>query len=265
MPRRAAGPPRPDGRRWRAAILVGLVLAVASISQAAFAQSADPDGRPVDGQHRATGAADPPPGAVATAGAAQSGDWDHLLDRLEAKLGAKVTPNSVMRLQLRPPAGDDPGLSFEDVKALAPMLKRLGIRWVYLSPSTKAVDPASAHGYNVGDYLELSRHLGGQAAFEALAEELVRLDLGVLLDWVPNHMGAWSEGDAGPDNGWWWSVLKFGPESVVAGVFDIDWDAPGMGGKLLATRRAGGAGHPGAGCARAPAAAQAWSAAPSGR
>src|SRR5262249_6856028 len=63
-------------------------------------------------------------------------------------------------------------------------------------------------------------------SFDALAVELERLDLGLLLDVVPNHMAASDQ------NPWWWDVLRHGRRSVFASFFDIDW-AAGDGQVLL--------------------------------
>ncbi len=43
--------------------------------------------------------------------------------------------------------------------------------------------------------------------------------MGLILDFVPNHMGV---GQA--DNIWWLDVLEWGPRSPYADSFDIDWD-----------------------------------------
>ena len=47
--------------------------------------------------------------------------------------------------------------------------------------------------------------------------------MGLLLDFVPNHMGV------GADNPWWLDVLEWGQESPFAGFFDIDWEASARG------------------------------------
>jgi len=43
--------------------------------------------------------------------------------------------------------------------------------------------------------------------------------LALILDFVPNHMGVHFS-----DNAWWQDVLEWGPKSVHAKSFDIDWD-----------------------------------------
>src|SRR3546814_19510455 len=44
--------------------------------------------------------------------------------------------------------------------------------------------------------------------------------LGLILDFVPNHMGIGSD-----DNPWWLDVLEWGESSPYAGFFDINWSS----------------------------------------
>ncbi len=75
----------------------------------------------------------------------------------------------------------------------------------------------------------INPELGGEEGFRRLAATLRSLNLGILLDIVPNHMAACA------DNAWWWDVQKNGRESRFAKFFDIDWerDNPELRGKLL--------------------------------
>jgi (1->4)-alpha-D-glucan 1-alpha-D-glucosylmutase len=73
------------------------------------------------------------------------------------------------------------------------------------------------HGYDVVDHGRLNPELGGEEGFAALADACARRGMGVLLDFVPNHMGI------GPQNRWWSDVLENGPSSVWAPAFDVDW------------------------------------------
>ncbi|MGC4063327.1 MAG: malto-oligosyltrehalose synthase [Polyangiaceae bacterium] len=52
----------------------------------------------------------------------------------------------------------------------------------------------------------------------SLATTLGRNEMGLLLDWVPNHMG-----NAPGQNPWWDDVLENGRSSIHAQAFDIDW------------------------------------------
>ena len=107
---------------------------------------------------------------------------------------------------------------FEKAAAVVPYLKTLGITHLYASPFMKA-RKGSTHGYDVVDHSQLNPELGGEAGFEKLSEALRRDDLGLILDFVPNHVGVHYA-----DNPWWLDVLEWGPASPHAVSFDIDWD-----------------------------------------
>ena len=130
-------------------------------------------------------------------------------------------PRATYRLQFHKDFG------FDDARRIVPYLAALGISHVYASPLTMA-RPGSTHGYDVIDFNRLNPELGDDAAFEALIAELRAHDMGLLLDFVPNHMGV------GSDNPWWLDVLEWGPLSPYATFFDIDWEASARGtrGKL---------------------------------
>jgi len=78
---------------------------------------------------------------------------------------------------------------FAAARALVPYLRDLGISHLYLSPSLQA-RPGSTHGYDVVDPRRLSEALGGEAEFRRLSEEARAAGMGIILDVVPNHMGA---------------------------------------------------------------------------
>ncbi len=122
-------------------------------------------------------------------------------------------PRATYRLQFHA------GFGFDDARRVVPYLAALGISHVYASPVFKA-RPGSTHGYDVVDLTELNPELGGRGAFDAFVSELHRHRLGLVLDFVPNHMGI------GPDNPWWVDVLAWGPASPFAAYFDIDWSPP---------------------------------------
>lgn len=107
--------------------------------------------------------------------------------------------------------------TFAHARALVPYLHRLGISHVYASPISRAA-PGSTHGYDVCDHNELNPELGTREDFEALSAELKKHDMGLLVDFVPNHMGI--EHAVNP---WWRNVLENGPASPYAKFFDIDW------------------------------------------
>jgi (1->4)-alpha-D-glucan 1-alpha-D-glucosylmutase len=141
----------------------------------------------------------------------------------------KPVPVSTYRVQLRPPADDHPGFTFDDAAATVPYLAALGVTHLYCSPYLQAA-PGSAHGYDVIDHSRLNEELGGQAAFDRLAEACRAAGLGIVVDVVPNHM-ATSEPES--QNAQWWSLLRDGPDSPYAQWFDVDWDSRDNPGKVL--------------------------------
>jgi (1->4)-alpha-D-glucan 1-alpha-D-glucosylmutase len=125
---------------------------------------------------------------------------------------AAMVPFATYRLQFREEFG------FDDAAALASYLARLGVSHVYASPYLKA-RPGSTHGYDIVDHDRLNPELGDDAAFRRMVSAFRENGLGQVLDFVPNHMGV-----GGSDNPLWLNVLEWGPDSVFAGWFDIDWD-----------------------------------------
>jgi isoamylase len=118
------------------------------------------------------------------------------------------------RLQLHADFGFHRALEISDY------LHQLGISDVYSSPLMAAAR-GSRHGYDVVDHDRLNEELGGEAEFSAWSDRLRSLGLGLLLDFVPNHMGIGSG-----ENLAWNDVLENGPSSPCAEFFDIDWSPP---------------------------------------
>lgn len=136
----------------------------------------------------------------------------------------ELAPRATYRLQLHK------GFTFRDAEAVLPYLRALGVSHVYVSPILEA-QAGSTHGYDTASFERLNPELGGTDGFEAFSETLRRLDLKLLVDFVPNHMGI-----GGTQNTWWLDVLEWGPGSPYAHTFDIDWTPltlPGLEGKLL--------------------------------
>ncbi len=121
-------------------------------------------------------------------------------------------PIATYRLQLTA------DFDFDAAAAVVPYLKTLGITHVYASPFMKA-RKGSTHGYDIVDHTKLNPELGGEPGFERLSQALKAHDLGLILDFVPNHVGVHFA-----DNPWWLDVLEWGPASPHAASFDIDWD-----------------------------------------
>src|SRR6201994_3756186 len=121
-------------------------------------------------------------------------------------------PLATYRLQLTA------DFNFEHAAAVVPYLKALGISHVYASPFTTA-PKGSTHGYDVVDHTRLNPELGGEAGFERLSAALKQHDLGLILGFVPNHVGVHYA-----DNPWWLDMLEWGPVSPHAVAFDVDWE-----------------------------------------
>ncbi|MBA2399117.1 MAG: malto-oligosyltrehalose synthase, partial [Bradyrhizobium sp.] len=121
-------------------------------------------------------------------------------------------PIATYRLQL------SADFDFDAAASVAPHLKALGITHLYASPFMTA-RKGSTHGYDVTDHTKLNPELGGEAGFERLSAALKAHDLGLILDFVPNHIGVHFA-----DNPWWLDVLEWGQASPHAVSFDIDWE-----------------------------------------
>ena len=126
-------------------------------------------------------------------------------------------PIATYRLQLTA------DFDFDAAAAIVPYLKALGITHLYASPFMKA-RKGSTHGYDIVDHTRINPELGGDAGFERLSEALKQHDLGLILDFVPNHVGVHFA-----DNPWWLDVLEWGQASPHAVSFDIDWDSCRIG------------------------------------
>src|SRR6266702_3292134 len=121
-------------------------------------------------------------------------------------------PIATYRLQLTA------DFNFVAAAHVVPYLKALGITHLYASPFMKA-RKGSTHGYDVVDHTKFNPELGGEAGFARLSAALQRHDIGLILDFVPNHVGVHFA-----DNPWWLDVLEWGAASPHAASFDIDWE-----------------------------------------
>jgi 4-alpha-glucanotransferase/(1->4)-alpha-D-glucan 1-alpha-D-glucosylmutase len=140
-----------------------------------------------------------------------------------AVTSALATPVSTYRLQF------NPRFTLKDALALVPYLASLGISHVYASPLLKA-RPGSEHGYDITDHNALNPEIGDWDDFVRFTDALRKHAMGLVLDFVPNHMGI---GKA--DNTWWLDVLEWGQGSIYSDFFDIDWTphTSKLHGKLL--------------------------------
>jgi len=132
-------------------------------------------------------------------------------------------PRATFRLQL------SADMTFTDAAALVPYLSSLGVSHLYTSPIL-AARTGSTHGYDIVDHNRLNPELGTEEAFLALVETLHRHGMGLVVDFVPNHMGVGYS-----DNEWWLNVLEWGRYSPYASFFDIDWNSSeqSLRGKVL--------------------------------
>lgn len=121
-------------------------------------------------------------------------------------------PIATYRLQLTA------DFNFDAAADVVPYLAALGITHLYASPFMKAAE-GSTHGYDIVDHTQLNPELGGEAGFEQLNAALKKHDIGLILDFVPNHVGVHFAA-----NPWWLDVLEWGEASPHAASFDIDWD-----------------------------------------
>jgi (1->4)-alpha-D-glucan 1-alpha-D-glucosylmutase len=127
-------------------------------------------------------------------------------------MGPREIPGATYRLQL------SLDFAFDDAARIVPYLAALGVSHLYLSPPFKA-RPGSRHGYDIIAHDIVSPELGGDAGLDHLSAVLADHRIGLILDFVPNHMGI-----GGADNAWWLDVLEWGKASPYAGFFDIDWE-----------------------------------------
>ena len=108
--------------------------------------------------------------------------------------------------------------TFADAIKIVPYLRSLGVSHLYASPIFAAA-PGSMHGYDVIDYGRINPEIGTREEFDELVAALHQHDMGLVVDFVPNHMGI----EKGA-NGWWQDVLQNGRMSRFADFFDIDWE-----------------------------------------
>jgi (1->4)-alpha-D-glucan 1-alpha-D-glucosylmutase len=127
--------------------------------------------------------------------------------------GAAIhTLGATYRLQL------GAGVGFAQAARLVPYVRELGVTDLYVSPIFRAA-VGSTHGYDVVDPSAISTELGGEEGLAALTAALRDAGMGLLVDWVPNHMGI-----ASPQNRYWDDVLENGLGATHADFFDIDWE-----------------------------------------
>lgn len=132
-------------------------------------------------------------------------------------------PLSTYRLQWQTDFG------FKEAQSLVGYLEALGISDMYLPPVT-AAQKGSLHGYAVVDPSRVNPELGEENDLVSLGHALGQRKMGLLVDFVPNHMGI-----AAGENRFFVDVLENGRGSIYAELFDIEWDPPkeSLSGKIL--------------------------------
>jgi neopullulanase len=81
-------------------------------------------------------------------------------------------------------------------------LQELGITTVWITPVYQNHGPQSYHGYGATDMYAVDEHFGNLADLKALATALHARGMKLVLDTVPNHVGAthpWVEDEPAPD------------------------------------------------------------------
>ncbi|MDQ3035584.1 MAG: malto-oligosyltrehalose synthase [Myxococcota bacterium] len=132
-------------------------------------------------------------------------------------------PISTYRLQLRA------GVDLRRAAELLGYLQDLGITDLYLAPILES-EPESDHGYDVVAHDRVDPRIGGDEALGELARAARERGMGVIVDFVPNHMSVASE-----RNAHWQELLTHGRAAAAASIFDVQWSPPrvGLEGRLL--------------------------------
>ncbi len=120
--------------------------------------------------------------------------------------------------------------TLDDAGALVDYFAGLGVTHLYASPLW-AARSGSTHGYDGIDPTRLNPEIGDEAALTRLVERLRAHGMGLIVDFVPNHLAV-----GGRENLYWQDVLRWGPSGRFADMFDINWrdnGDPTLEGRLL--------------------------------
>lgn len=113
------------------------------------------------------------------------------------------------------PADYTPARRLRDLVPWLDHAVELGVNALLLGP----IFAASGHGYDTIDHFRIDPRLGDEQDFEILVRECHDRGLRIVLDGVFNHVGS--------QHPRYRQALADGPGSAAAGLFRIDFDAPG--------------------------------------
>lgn len=130
----------------------------------------------------------------------------------QEELPAPQLPSATYRLQF------NRDFRFSHAREIVGYLHDLGVTELYAS-SFVAAREGSIHGYDVVNQNAFNKEIGSEEEYGKLVEELQGCGMGLIIDFVPNHMCIESM-----ENLWWMDVLENGPSSPYAHFFDIDWE-----------------------------------------
>ncbi|WP_207535434.1 malto-oligosyltrehalose synthase [Desertivirga arenae] len=116
--------------------------------------------------------------------------------------------------------------TFEAFEKIIPYLKDLGVGTVYASPVFQSTS-GSTHGYDGLNPHKINPEIGSEEQLLSISQKLKNQNISWLQDIVPNHMAF------DPNNEWLMDVLEKGKQSKYASFFDIGWESPVHGGKIM--------------------------------
>ncbi len=136
------------------------------------------------------------------------------------KYSSMYNPVSTYRIQF------NKDFTFRQFSEHIEYFSRFGICTIYASPVFSAVH-GSMHGYDITNPHYFNPEIGNIEGFDLVIRRLKQMKIGWLQDIVPNHMAFH------PENYWLMDVLEYGRHSEYASYFDIDFDHPDFGGKII--------------------------------
>ena len=118
------------------------------------------------------------------------------------------------------------GFTLRDFEDILFYFQKLGVSTIYASPIFQSM-PRSVHGYDVLNPNRINSEIGSLEELRIITRNLSQANIGWLQDIVPNHMAFDTK------NVWLKDVLEKGKSSEYASFFDVNWNSPVYGGKLM--------------------------------